>query len=111
MATRIIVLGLSHDHVWTNLEALAAQPDAEIVAAFDSHQRLREQFSSQYERPTFETAESLFESVEADAAYVFSSNAEGAALAVSAAKRGLHILIEKPMGETLSQADEMLVAA
>ena len=111
MATRIVILGLSHDHVWTNLEALAAQPDAEIVAAFDSHQRLREQLSSQYDRPTFNTSESLFESVEADAAYVFSSNAEGAAFAVSAAKRGLHVLIEKPMAATLVQADEMLAAA
>lgn len=111
MTTRVIVLGLPHDHVWTNLEALAAQPDAEIVAAFDSHQRLREQFSSLYDRPTFETADSLFNAVEADAAYVFSSNAVGATLAVLAAKRGMHVLIEKPMAATLVQADAMLAAS
>ncbi|MBC8291025.1 MAG: Gfo/Idh/MocA family oxidoreductase [Planctomycetes bacterium] len=111
MTTHVIVLGLSHDHVWTNLEALAAQPDTGIVAAFDSHERLRERFSSTYSRPAFETPEALFSKFEADAAYVFSSNSEGAELAILAAERGLHVLVEKPMAATLAQADAMLAAA
>jgi predicted dehydrogenase len=111
MAIRIAVLGLSHDHVWSNLGSLAVNRDAEIVAAADTHESLRVRFAERFGGATFEKAENLLDEVDADAAYVFSNNSEGAELAVLAAERGLHILIEKPMAATLAQADRMLAAA
>jgi len=111
MATRIAVLGLSHDHVWSNVECLAARPDAEIVAVCDPHENLRVRFVEQFGGITFAEPENLLDEIDADAVYVFASNAEGAELAVAAAQRGLHILIEKPMAATLAQAEAMLAAA
>jgi predicted dehydrogenase len=55
--------------------------------------------------------ETLLDNESLDAAYVFSSNAEGAELAIQAMSRGLHVLIEKPMAATLEEAERMLLAA
>lgn len=111
MATRIAILGLSHDHVWSNLESLSVCRDAEILAAADPHESLRLRFVEQFGGATFEHAGNLLDEVDVDAAYVFASNAEGAELAVRAAGRGLHVLVEKPMAATLAQADAMRAAA
>ncbi|MFP6763962.1 MAG: Gfo/Idh/MocA family oxidoreductase [Planctomycetaceae bacterium] len=111
MATRIAVLGLSHDHVWSNVETLASRPDAEIVAVSDSHESLRVRFVEQFGGTTFANSENLLDEVDVDAAYIFTSNARGAELAIAAAQRGLHVLVEKPMSATLVQADTMLATA
>lgn len=108
---RVGVLGLSHDHVWSNVQSLATRDDAELVGAADSHEELRQKFSSEFETDTHADPEALLENSDLDAVYIFSSNAEGAALAVTAAERGLHVLIEKPMAASLVQADAMLAAA
>ncbi|NQV26191.1 MAG: Gfo/Idh/MocA family oxidoreductase [Rhodopirellula sp.] len=108
---RVGVLGLSHDHVWSNLQSLIARNDAELVGAFDSHEELRQKFRSEFEIEACDNFESLLNDSRLDAVYVFSSNAEGASLAVAAAECGLHVLIEKPMAASLAQADQMLAAA
>ena len=108
---RVGVLGLSHDHVWDNLDALARHSQAELVGAADGHEELRNQFQSRFDCEAFATREELLATHDVDAVYVFDSNAGGAAHAVFAASRGLHVLIEKPMAATLAQADEMLATA
>ena len=41
-APRVGILGLSHDHVWGNVAALAAGARGRLVAASDGDPRLRE---------------------------------------------------------------------
>jgi len=41
-ALRVGILGLSHDHVWSNVAALAAGGYGRLVAASDADPRLRE---------------------------------------------------------------------
>jgi predicted dehydrogenase len=45
-ALRVGILGLSHDHVWGNLAALAASERGRVVAASDPDPRLRERLAS-----------------------------------------------------------------
>lgn len=108
---RVGVLGLSHDHVWSNVQSLFERDDAELVGAADSHDELRSRFSSKFEAEAHADAETLLDGGGMDAVYIFASNAEGASLAVAAAERGLHVLIEKPMAASRIQADAMLAAA
>ncbi|MDA1163650.1 MAG: Gfo/Idh/MocA family oxidoreductase [Planctomycetota bacterium] len=108
---RVGILGLSHDHVWSNVQTLIARDDALVVGAADSHAELCRKFNSEFEVDAHADAATLLDEGNLDAVYVFSSNAEGASLAVAAADRGLHILIEKPMAASLAQADAMLAAA
>ena len=109
--TRVGVLGLSHDHVWENVQTLVERHDVELVGAAEPREELRHKFLAEFEIDAVADHETLLAEKELDAVYVFSSNAEGACLVVSAAERGLHVLVEKPMAASLAQADAMLAAA
>ncbi len=109
---RIGVLGLHHDHVWGNLEELVQLGEAaELVGAADPHPELRDRYGSLYGGETFPDYESLLDTVELDAVYVFASNRVSEDLVVAACERGLHCLVEKPMASTLAGAERMLAAA
>lgn len=108
---RVGVLGLSHDHVWSNVQTLVERNDAVLVGAADSSEKLLAQFRERFPGVTSSDPSLFLDAHELDAVYIFSSNFEGAKLAVEAANRGLHVLIEKPIAATLSQADELLKAA
>jgi predicted dehydrogenase len=109
---RIGVFGFTHDHIWENLEALAASDGGVLVAAADPHLGLRQEMAEHYpDAQLFEDAGQLLESVELDAVYVYGDNRSGVAAAELAAARGLHIMVEKPMASTLAGADRMRRAA
>jgi predicted dehydrogenase len=108
---RVGVLGLSHDHVWENLEALGKSEDGVLVAAADPHPQLQERAKSYGCERVFADYGDLLDDVKLDAVYIYTDNREGAELAQQAAARGLHIMVEKPMASTLAGADRMRGAA
>lgn len=108
---RIGILGMIHDHVWDHLPQLQHSENAELVAAFDRNQVLRDRIHTEYGCPTYASQEELFSNHELDGVYIFSSNKEGAELALSAIEHGLPVMIEKPMAANLEQAEAMLSAA
>jgi predicted dehydrogenase len=108
---KIGVLGLCHDHVWDNLPFLAKHDDAELVAVADPNEPLATRAAEEYGCKTYSSLDDLLENELLDAVYIFSSNAEGAELAIKAMNKKLHVLIEKPMAARLEQADRMVKAA
>lgn len=108
---KIGILGLIHDHIWDHLPQLEHSQNAELVAAFDTNSELRERFTSEFNRPTYATADELFDQHELDGVFIFSSNKEGAELAITSMRRGLPVMIEKPMAANLAQAEAMLKTA
>lgn len=108
---RIGILGLIHDHAWDHLPQLQHSENAELVAAFDSNQALRDRVHTEYGCPAYASPEELFSNHELDGVYIFSSNQEGAQLALLAIEHGLAVMIEKPMAADFSQAEAMLSAA
>lgn len=108
---RIGVLGLSHDHVWSNVQTLAERDDVDLVGAAEPREELRNKFLTEFQIEAVAEFDQLLDTPELDAVYIFSSNTDGANLAIDAVERGLHVLIEKPMAASLAQADAMLAAA
>ena len=108
---RIGVLGLSHDHVWDNLPFLADHEDATIVAAADPNDPLTTRAAEEYGCKTYASATELLADEQLDAVYIFSSNSEGADLAIRSMEQKLPVLIEKPMAANLDQANRMVEAA
>lgn len=108
---RIGVLGLTHDHVWENLQHVTASKRTMLVAAADPHPELVKRAHNEYGCAVFDSYEKLLVKNDLDAVYVYASNAEGADLAEAAASRGLHVLVEKPMAATLEGAERMVAAA
>lgn len=108
---RIGILGLIHDHAWDHLPQLQHSENAELIAAFDSNQALRDRVHTEYGCPAYASPEELFSNHELDGVYIFSSNQEGAQLALLAIEHGLAVMIEKPMAADFAQAEAMLSAA
>ena len=108
---RIATLGLHHDHVWGNLEELRCTGRAQLVAAADKDQELRNHYASRFPGKLYDSCEALLDSEELDAVYIFGSNKLSEDLTVMACQRGLHCLVEKPMAATLEGANRMLTAA
>lgn len=107
----VIVLGLHHDHVWSHLTDLRRSSNMNLIGVADPSLPLLNQARERFNCPTYADYEELLQQTEADIAYIFTNNLMGAYLAVMAAKRGLHVMIEKPLGADLEGADEAIRVA
>ena len=108
---RIITLGLHHDHVWSNLEELAATGRADRAGAADADAELLAKYRDRFPGEATESYDELLSRDGLTAAYVFGSNKLSEDLVVKACERGLHCHGEKPMAATLAGAERMHAAA
>jgi predicted dehydrogenase len=109
---RVGVLGLSHDHVWSNLQSLAAGDLGELVAAADPDPRLRARATGAHGGvQTHDAFDALLGRRDLDAVLVFTDNRASAELGARALERGLPAMVEKPMAADLAGADALLAAA
>ena len=109
---RVGVLGLSHDHVWANLAAVAAGESGVLVAGAEPDARLRERLGREHGGvAALPTYEALLERTDLDAILCFADNRGSAEWAARALERGLPVMIEKPMAADLPGAEAALQAA
>ncbi len=108
---RIGVVGLTHDHVWGNLENVAALANAELAAVADPHQPLLDRVTQKYGCAAYLDHKEMVERESLDVAYVFTDNAQGAEVGAWAARQGLQVMVEKPMAATLEGAERLMAAA
>ncbi len=108
---RIGVAGLHHDHLWSNLEELLALPGVNVVGGADPYDALRERFAGRTGAPVYEDPLELLDTGAPEAVLVFGDNRWSAEWATEAAKRGIHVLIEKPMAADLDGAEALFRTA
>jgi predicted dehydrogenase len=109
---RVGVLGLSHDHIWPNLRALANGSVGRLVAVAESDPKLLARLAREHGRvETHESYEDLLERGDLDAVFVYSDNRTSAELGRRALERGLPTMVEKPMAADLAGADGLVAAA
>lgn len=108
---RVAFAGLVHDHVWWAFPQWRALPGVEMVAAADPHRALLHKASEEGAARTYTSYREMLEKEEIDILEVATSNAAAVEVVEAAARRGIHIKVEKPMAARLRQADRMLAAA
>lgn len=109
---RVGVLGLSHDHVWSNLAALAAGEEGRLVAAADPDPQLRGRLERTHGGvAALDRYDALLDRRDLDAVFVFADNRTSGELGVRALQRGLPVMVEKPMAADLAGAEALLGAA
>jgi phthalate 4,5-cis-dihydrodiol dehydrogenase len=89
----------------------AASPQIELVAAADPRPEARARFAVEFGGAAYATVEELLRDPRVDAVYIASPHQFHAVQAIAAAQAGKHVLVEKPMGLTLTEADAMVAAA
>ncbi|NUQ00567.1 MAG: Gfo/Idh/MocA family oxidoreductase [Armatimonadetes bacterium] len=108
---RVAVLGLVHDHVWSNIPNLLKADSVRVVAAADAHPELQRQFESKVSgAQAFADPHQCLDTTRPDAVLVCDTNARSVELVELAAERGLPCVLEKPMANRLAGADRALMA-
>ena len=107
--TRLAVVGLDHDHVWSLLRDIAGEPSAELIAIAESDSALVSQ--AQKEVPAgvkfYSDYVAMLDEAKPDAVIVTTSNDRHLEILRQCAKRHIHYSTEKPMATNAKDARNM----
>jgi len=107
--TRLAVVGLDHDHVWSLLKDIAGEPSAELVAIAESDAALVSR--AQKEAPAsvkfYADYVAMLDEAKPEAVIVATANDRHLEILRQCAKRHIHYSTEKPMAATAADAREM----
>lgn len=92
------------------LPTFLADARIELVAACDPRPAARAQFEKDFSARVYETIEQLAGDPAVDAVYVASPHQFHAEHTHAAARRGKHVLVEKPMALSLEECDRMIAS-
>jgi predicted dehydrogenase len=107
---RVALLGcgrIAHVHAGY----LRQVPEVDFVGACDLQSASREAFTSRWQVPTYADIDELLAAGQPDVVHILTPPATHPRLAIELLNAGLHVLVEKPMALTLSEADAMVEAA
>lgn len=110
MTVRAAVIGCG-DISAIHLDAIAALPDAELVAVCDVDPRRADETARRRGVPGFTDAVELFEKARPDVVHVCTPHASHAKIAIAALERDIHVIVEKPVARDPQQAAALVAAA
>jgi len=82
-----------------------------VVAGSDVVDEARESFAVAFDAPAYESAEEMYDAEELDAVVITTPNTFHEPAATGALERGLHVLCEKPLADSLESAEAIADAA
>lgn len=114
---RSVIVGCAHMHVNEVALYIKGQPDSELCGVADVPAEMPENTEKRYTRAwnfrnvvencgakPYENYIEMLEEVKPDVAYVLTENYRKAEVAQEIAKRGIHVILEKPMAITAEEA-------
>lgn len=106
---RFAVVGLNHDHVWGRMKTLLNNPDAELVAIWDTHPELIEKAKTRVPASVkfFNDYTVMLDQMKPDAVIVTTANDLHLPILRACARRHIHFFTEKPMAQSGADAREM----
>ena len=90
--------------------AIAAMPNANLVAGADVNPRALQAFRERHGAKTYGAIEELCDSPDVDTVWIATPNTLHCPHVILAAERGKHVIVEKPMAVTLADAERMIEA-
>ena len=88
--------------------AIAAQPNAEVVAASRTNQKALDVFTKKFGVRGYTDYSDLIANYEVDAVVIATPHHLHTEIVIDAAQSGKHILLEKPMALSLAECDQMV---
>lgn len=108
---RFALVGAGAAIAGQHLRAIEATSGAVLAAVCDANPAARERLAAQVDAPSFATASEVLRAVHPDVVAILTPHPLHAELALAAFDAGAHVLVEKPMAVTASEADRMIAAA
>ncbi len=107
---RLGAIGLGRGFALT-AEALARHPDIELIAAVARSPEARRAYDNSFTGRAFETLDEMLADDLIEMVYVATSHGMHGSHAIACMQAGKHVVVEKPIALTLSDADAMITAA
>jgi predicted dehydrogenase len=104
-------LGLRHLHPRNYMPLFQSMPDVTVAAVAEQDDQVCERFVNDFSLRGYSNWRGLIEREKLDLAVIFLPHADCPEAAVECARRGIHILVEKPMAACASGLREMIDAA
>ena len=101
-------IGVSSTHI---LPSMSKLPYIKITAAADIRKNALENFRMEFNAKTFDSVEAMCKSSDVDFIYVATPNEFHADHVITAARYRKHIIVEKPMAQSLKESEAMNAAA
>lgn len=110
-SVKTVLLGCAHGpHARSYASALAASPSGHLVGVHDESVELGSRIAAEFGVTYDEDPQQLLDGTDPDAAVICSSTSEHRALVELAAAHGVHVLCEKPLASTTTDAYAMVRA-
>lgn len=94
-----------------HFEALAGMDDAELVAVCDTDPERRAAAQRAHGVPGFEDYRDMLEAAAPDVVHITTPHHEHAAIAIECLRRGVNVVLEKPLAHTLAEGEKLRAAA
>ena len=94
-----------------HLQAIEKLADVELVGVCDTDQATRTAAAERYGVPEFAGHHEMIEAVRPDAVHICTPHHQHVPVAIDCLDAGVAVLVEKPVGHTLAEADRLLAAA
>jgi predicted dehydrogenase len=111
---RVAVVGLVHGHVDGFLQHNLHRPDVEIVGISDPSRSLFDKYAKQFgldPRLYYAALDDMLVKAHPQAILVYTSTYDHRAVVEAAARRGVHVMMEKPLAVSYADAEAIAAAA
>ncbi len=111
---RLGVAGLVHGHIYGFLYAVCGREDIQLVGVAESSEELRRRYGERHRLPAsilFDDLETMLEAARPEAVAAFTNTFDHLAVVRACARRGIHVMVEKPLAVSLEHARAMEQAA
>ncbi len=111
---KIAIVGLVHGHVHGFLRNAMGRADMEVVGVYDADPKLLAKYGDQYNVPVdlrYTDLQKLFDEAQPEAITLFTNTFDHTQMVEESAKRGVHVMMEKPLAVNMAHAMRMKKAA
>jgi predicted dehydrogenase len=111
---RLAIAGVTHGHVHGFMRRFRDRTDVEIVGVYEADATLRAAFAERYKLPAskvFGELPTLLDAVKPEAVAAFTNTFDHKIVIETAATRGVHVMVEKPLAVSVDHARAIARAA
>ena len=92
----------------THIKSIQGIPNAEVTAIFSRNKETAEKWGDQYNIQVYSDYDEFLNNDEIDIVTILTPSGTHADLGILAAKKGKHVIVEKPIDTTLEKTDELI---
>ncbi len=108
---KVAIVGLGHLHPRSYMALFAQLPTTKVVAVVEPDRALRTAFAQEFGIHGYADLDAMLQREKPDIAAIFLPHIDCPAAAITCARHGVHLMVEKPMAVSAAAAQSIVTAA